>query len=448
MIIEKSFSQKQTIADINQLERRDCELWTMAILMILVLMVFIFISHIWEMADSSREWFRQIESLKLYFIGSTFLVLLFCLYVINKHLELRRLRKELFIQKTELEQVANALEEVTAFYQISSVIITKQSLTTILENITQESLKCLKADRSSIYRVDGEKGYLTRQITYASNPMNENVNLLEEKEVARKAVLQNRPFLLDKPEDFANFFKYVEREEKINSLMCIPVLSDGKPIGGLSVARINKKYSFHEEDMKKLSVFSNYASMAIENSNLFEELQKKIKNRKNYEEFFAHIEELLQGLVETERKEIEEYKKNILPKRKDQGEIKITLMSELNAERRQDERIEEILQVEIENDILAQTANISEGGVFIHTQNPLDLEEEFFLKLHIPDGKEPMEVLCRVVWTNKYGKESEELPRGMGVKFLKLRDESKRRIEEFIKMQKSKKLLEDNETTP
>lgn len=117
-------------------------------------------------------------------------------------------------------------------------------------------------------------------------------------------------------------------------------------------------------------------------------------------------------------------------------------------EHRQDERLEEILQVEFEDSPFGQTVNISRGGVFIRTPNPLDLEEEFLLKLNIPDGQEPTEALCKVVWTNMYGKESEELPRGMGVKFLGLQDESKRRIEEFIQIQKNRERLQENETAP
>ncbi len=125
------------------------------------------------------------------------------------------------------------------------------------------------------------------------------------------------------------------------------------------------------------------------------------------------------------------------------------VLSGRSTQRRQDERIDEILRVDIgENDIMAQTVNISQGGVFIRTQNPLDLEEEFFMKLYIPDKQEPIEVFCKVVWIKQYGKESKDLPRGMGVKFLNLQDEFKRRIKEFIKEQKAKKLLEQNETAP
>jgi len=442
---EESIEQKQTMGNITLLERRDWELWCMAILMILVLTLYILISHIWEIGDSPREWFREIVSIKTYLAGSTFLILLFCLYVTLKNFELRRLRKQLILQKVELKQIASTLEEFTAFYQISSVIIAKHSLTTILETIVQESLKCLKADRSSFYQLDSEKGFLIRKVSFSSNPFYEKVNLSEEKEVARKVVLQDQPFLLGKPEDFVNFFNYAEREEKINALMSLPVLADGKPIGALSVARINKEYGFSEEDTKKLSIFSNYASLAIENFDLLKELQKKISRQKDFEKYSNNILELWQDLSEEERKKIEEYGRNLWHKRKAKTGEKITLMSELGIERRTSERIEEVLQVEFENEFLAQTFNISEGGAFIHTSNPLELEEEFHLKLYIPDDQEPINIVCKVIWTNKYGKGNKKLPQGMGIKFLRLNPEHRKKIEEFIELQKSKKLLQENE---
>jgi uncharacterized protein (TIGR02266 family) len=229
--------------------------------------------------------------------------------------------------------------------------------------------------------------------------------------------------------------------------MSIPILLNDKPAAVLSVVRINGESRFNEENMKVLSVFSNYASIAMENSNLMEEVRRKISYRKKYEKYYTNILDLLQDISEEERGEVEEHVKSLLCKQKNQAKERITLIGELNAERRQDERLEDILQVEFEDSPIGQTVNISRGGAFIRTPNPLDLEEEFLLKLHIPDGQEPMEALCKVVWTNKYGKESEELPRGMGVKFLRLQDELKRRIEEFIKIQKSRKLLQENETT-
>jgi uncharacterized protein (TIGR02266 family) len=97
-----------------------------------------------------------------------------------------------------------------------------------------------------------------------------------------------------------------------------------------------------------------------------------------------------------------------------------------------------MVRVEFEEEYCCFTGDLSRGGAFVLTQNPLDLEDEFTLKIHVPDGREPVEVECKVVWTNKYGKESKGLRRGMGVKFLKLQPAEQIQIEEFIKAYKPK----------
>jgi Tfp pilus assembly protein PilZ len=68
----------------------------------------------------------------------------------------------------------------------------------------------------------------------------------------------------------------------------------------------------------------------------------------------------------------------------------------------------------------------------------MDLGEQFLLKLHMSDGGEPIEVACKVIWTNKYGKDSQHLRRGMGVKFLNIADDLQKRVEEFIRGQRKR----------
>jgi Tfp pilus assembly protein PilZ len=97
-----------------------------------------------------------------------------------------------------------------------------------------------------------------------------------------------------------------------------------------------------------------------------------------------------------------------------------------------------MLRVEFADAPLSLADDLTLGGVFIRTPNPLELGEQFVLKLHMSDGGEPIEVACKVIWTNKYGQESKHLHRGMGVKFLNLAEGVKKRVEEYIKTQKKK----------
>jgi Tfp pilus assembly protein PilZ len=333
------------------------------------------------------------------------------------------------------------------------MISTHKDLPTILESIAWESLNCLKAHRSTIFLMDGKSGILKAQFTCVPNPEDEQVNLHEEKEVARKTLKQGSPLLLGEAKDFSDFFKYEERERKITSLLSIPISSRGKPSGALSLVLINGNRRFHENDLQFFSIFGNYASIAIENAYLQEEVRKGVSIRKSYEGYLDDILNQLQNVSEEERRRIEEHIARLLPTSvaterqysEPQTGIRVpgaggdlTSALDPSIQGGMDDGAEGMLKVEFEDSSLGIADDLTPGGVFIRTPNPMELGEQFILKLHMSDGGEPIEAACKVIWTNKYGKESTHLRRGMGVKFLNLSDDVQKRVEEFIKSQKKK----------
>jgi len=345
-------------------------------------------------------------------------------------------------------------DEVDAFFKITSAINERKNLDTLLELIARESLTCLKAHRSTVFVTDEKNGILKTQFTFASDPLVEQVGLFEEKEVTRKVFKQKKPFLLKEPKDFAEFFKYGDREWKITSLMSIPLSSpDGSLVGVLSLVLVNEGRRFNDKDLQFLSIFGSHVSISLEIKHLEEELQKGASFRKEYEGYLDNILNQLVGLGEEERRRTEEHIGKLLPNvefveersNELQNEEKveeligvITLTGELDTHEQPKGIVGEKLQVEFEDDSFDSPDSLLSGGVFIRTENPLDLGEQFPLKLHLADGKGPIEVDCKVIWTNKYGYETKALRRGMGVKFLNLEPKAQRRVAEHIFAQRGK----------
>ncbi len=340
----------------------------------------------------------------------------------------------------------------TAFFQITSVINAQKDINTILEVIVRESHNCLRASRSTIFLMDEKSGILKIQCTYASDLVQKQVGLHEEKETAQKTLRQNKPFLFSGPGNFPDLPKNQERERKITSLMSIPLACKGKTMGVLSAVLINEEYGFDEENLQFFSSFANLAATALGMADLLEEISKAKNLRITYERYLDNILNQLQGPSEKEHPPIDshivkiETEQKVNEKDLPEGQAKekvtwvqgtITLKEESGINRRQDERVETIVRVEFEDQYWGFTKNLSKGGAFILTPDPMDLGEEFFMKLHMPDGGEPIEVTCKVVWTNKYGKETHDMRRGMGIKFLRIKPEVQDRIEEYIKSRKN-----------
>ena len=441
-----------TMKDIERLEKQDRQLWLITVFLILVLTFFIVIGYFEELHGSGNEFFRPFTFLNTYVILSAVLILVFCVYTLRKKRELRRLRREIFAQRVKLQHMAGTLEDVTAFFQISSLISAHKDLPTILELIARESLNCLKAHRSTIFVLDEKSGILKAQFTNVPNPEDEQVCLYEEKEVARKVLKQGSPLLLRDANAFSDFFKYEERKRRITSLLGIPIFSQGRPAATISVVLINGGRSFDENDLEFLSIFGNYASIAVDNTYLQEEVRKGASYRKSYRGYLDEILKQLQTISEEERRRVEEHILRLMPAAGPSetqmaepptgkvvgGDGAAAAVPEVAAATRTEERSEGMAKVELEDSALGIADDLAPGGVFIRTPNPMDLGEQFVLKLHMSDGGGPIEMACKVIWTNKYGKESQHLRRGMGVKFLNVADDLQKRVEDFIKEQRKK----------
>ena len=347
----------------------------------------------------------------------------------------------------EKEVLAHIERLEMAFFQVSSVFRNHKDLKAFLEVISRESLNCLRANRSTIFLIDPKNEILKPQFIHALDPRYQQTGVVEEKEIAKKTLRQNKPLLLQKPEDFSDLFKYEERDNKITSLMSLPLMSKGKGIGVFSVVRINEEYGFDEKSLRFFSSFANFAFTAGEIADLLEEVEKGKSLRITYERYLDNIMNVLQGLSQREQQRIDSH--IVILQSEQKVDEKEFFKTETNEKipwaqgfifpkensainRRKDERIEVTVRVEFDEEYWGLTQNLSNGGAFILTPNPMDLGDEFLLKLHIANGGEPVEVACKVVWTNIYGKETEALRRGMGVKFLELRPEDQNRIQEYI----------------
>jgi Tfp pilus assembly protein PilZ len=355
----------------------------------------------------------------------------------------------------QTEALAHIERLESAFFQISSIFGVHKDLNTILEQVVRESLNCLRANRSTLFLYEPTSKVLNAQFTHALDPRYQQVGVVEEKEAAKKALRQGKPLLLAGPESFSDFFKYEERENKITSLMSVPLFVGGKAMGVLSGLLINEKYNFDEKSLRIFSSFANLASTAMELVQLQDEAKRGNDFRITYERYLDNILAQLQTLSDREQQRIQNHISTIQAERKAEDPKflesnadervpwapgAILIKDEPGIERRKDERIEVMVRVEFDEEYCCFTGDLSRGGAFVLTQNPMDLGEEFDLKIHIPDGREPVEVGCKAIWTNKYGKESKGLRRGMGVKFLKLQPPDQIRIEEFIKAYKPEKI--------
>ena len=73
--------------------------------------------------------------------------------------------------------------------------------------------------------------------------------------------------------------------------------------------------------------------------------------------------------------------------------------------------------------------NVTNGGIFLKTEKPLNIDAEVTMHIQLPDDHETMTIEGRVVWANT---KSKAFPAGMGIQFTQIMPEHKAKIKAFV----------------
>lgn len=114
--------------------------------------------------------------------------------------------------------------------------------------------------------------------------------------------------------------------------------------------------------------------------------------------------------------------------------------------RRTETRFPKVLSLKFEDRdsvIEACSGNISTGGLFIKTENPLQPGRRFLLKLEFPGVSKPLEIECGVAWVQKQvdctADKPVGMPTGMGVKFCGISKEDRGTLGQYIESLRDEK---------
>jgi len=113
--------------------------------------------------------------------------------------------------------------------------------------------------------------------------------------------------------------------------------------------------------------------------------------------------------------------------------------SKENDERRTSPRVTTKIEIKFGDTgalIKSYMLNVSNGGIYIKTDKPFSLDTLILLKFSLPDDPDPIEIEGKVVWSNPRGGKG-YFPKGMGIKFLKIKPADSEKIKKFVEQYKS-----------
>lgn len=114
--------------------------------------------------------------------------------------------------------------------------------------------------------------------------------------------------------------------------------------------------------------------------------------------------------------------------------------------RRKDRRIKKVLELQFKRKgelIKAYSRNVSAGGIFIDTEDPMAQGERFMLNLCLPNDPQPLRIECEVSWTRRVTVDPKSRPLGMAVKFVKMSHEDLSKIKKDLRLDDETEKSED-----
>jgi type IV pilus assembly protein PilZ len=106
-----------------------------------------------------------------------------------------------------------------------------------------------------------------------------------------------------------------------------------------------------------------------------------------------------------------------------------------SSNRRSAERIDVTWSVDCKTEdtfLYANITNISEMGIFVRTQEPLEVGTRLTLKFSPPDAPEAFVATGQVQWVNAVKMLGDNPNPGMGIRFVNLTDEERERLVEMV----------------
>jgi len=259
--------------DIKKLERADWHLWILTVAVLLIFATFILIAFFYS--DSEEIYLPQISeyNLTILFLGFTALSLFFAAYILLKERAIKRLRQDLIHQKIVTATIENRFEELKALFEVSTLVNSETELPCVLDTICKTVLRSLDGDRSCLLLYDALKGKLTCAASAdADTTKIEKLDLDLDQEMAEWVMKHKKPLLWNKNDQT---LKNLVKENPAFSALYVPLKSNEKIKGVLSVSLFDQRKQFNESDLRLVSIFAENAAISIDKA----ELYQKIKSR-------------------------------------------------------------------------------------------------------------------------------------------------------------------------
>ncbi|HBX68185.1 MAG TPA: hypothetical protein DEH25_02035 [Chloroflexi bacterium] len=194
-------------------------------------------------------------------------------------------------QKDNLtSQLREQVSWLTALSNVGRSVTSTLNLNTVLKRIVEAGVYLTHADQGFIAILDNENDQLfLRAVKNVDEQHIDTFRLPVKDSSVGQALETARP--IRQTRAASNQTIKVATGFLVHSLIHVPIIYQGQPLGVLSVNNHIQSREFNEKDEAVLTSLADYAAIAIQNANFFERAQQEIDDRKRVENALRESEE-------------------------------------------------------------------------------------------------------------------------------------------------------------
>ncbi|MBW2029291.1 MAG: GAF domain-containing protein [Deltaproteobacteria bacterium] len=172
-------------------------------------------------------------------------------------------------------------KELDTILRFSALINSSLNLEQVLDNAMKYAEEFMEAEASSVYELDEKNNELFIRLARGDRKEKiKGIRLGLGEGVAGWVVKNAQPLAIQDVRKDGRFSDKFDRITgfRTKSMICVPLLLRGKPIGALQVLNKKSKRPFNQADLELLNSMSQQISIAMENARLYQRLQEKYTN--------------------------------------------------------------------------------------------------------------------------------------------------------------------------
>ncbi len=185
---------------------------------------------------------------------------------------LARERDQLVQQLMESNsQLQRRAQELNVLYGVGKSVASSLDLEEVLHRVVEAAVYVVGAEEGSLMLLDEEQGELYIRASKNLDSKAQSMRKRVSDSLAGKVLQTKRAIAIGNDSQW----KRTHTALLVKSLIYVPLILQNKPIGVLGVTNRIKETSFDSNDTRALSALGGYATIAINNANIYSEIERE-----------------------------------------------------------------------------------------------------------------------------------------------------------------------------